>query len=266
MVLSFGALSGILWAASAVSPAGHDLPAIQARGTLRVIFATDARPETINLDPALAPGLERELIEGFAAVQRLKTEFVPLKGGPLQIPALLEGKGDVIVGGMGATESRRKLVDFTSEVFPSRNLVMTRRPHPVISTLQELRQVRVGTVKASSWSETIATLGIPRKNVDDSYAAPGDLIQALHSGKVAAIVLSVGWALMEQRKDPEMQLGLFVGRPVGRAWAVRKDAPELRKLLDEYVTNLRHTSTWNRLVVKYYGANALEVLKKAATP
>jgi hypothetical protein len=33
--------------------------------------------------------------------------------------------------------------------------------------------------------------------------------------------------------------------------------------LNDYITNLRRSPTWNRLVVKYFGASALDVLKKA---
>jgi len=33
--------------------------------------------------------------------------------------------------------------------------------------------------------------------------------------------------------------------------------------LNEYIANLRRTPTWSRLVVRYFGADAIEVLKKA---
>jgi len=48
---------------------------------------------------------------------------------------------------------------------------------------------------------------------------------------VAAIVMGSGAALLEARKDPKLELGLFLGPFVGRAWAVRKDAPQLRQAL-----------------------------------
>jgi len=38
---------------------------------------------------------------------------------------------------------------------------------------------------------------------------------------------------------------------------------ELLKALDEYIENLRRTATWSRLVVKYFGEMAPDVLKKA---
>jgi len=35
------------------------------------------------------------------------------------------------------------------------------------------------------------------------------------------------------------------------------------KALDEHITNVRRSIAWNRLVVKYFGASALEVLREA---
>jgi hypothetical protein len=44
---------------------------------------------------------------------------------------------------------------------------------------------------------------------------------------------------------------------------VRRDEPQLRDSLNEYVENTRKTPTWSRLVVKYFGSAAPEILKKA---
>ena len=38
---------------------------------------------------------------------------------------------------------------------------------------------------------------------------------------------------------------------------------ELKQALDEYMDSLRRTPSWSRLVVKYFGESALDVLKKA---
>jgi hypothetical protein len=50
-------------------------------------------------------------------------------------------------------------------------------------------------------------------------------------------------------------------RPPG--WGVRKQDAQLRQALNEYLANVRRTATWNRLVVKHFGAAAIEILKKA---
>ncbi len=262
-------LTALFWAAvSSAPPAARpaeDLPALTARGTLRVIFVRQSMPEAVSIELGAPPGLEREMIEGFGALQRLKVEFVAVPAGVDRIPAFLAGKGDVIAGGFGITDERRKAVDFTAEVFPARHVVVTRLPHARIDTLDELRRVRVGTMKASSRAEEIAAAGVPPGHVDDSFAAAVDVVKGLRAGRVAAIVMGSGAALLETRKDPQLQLGLFLGPSVGRCTpgAFASDAPLLRQALDEYVTNFRRTSTWNRLVVKSYGELALEVLKNA---
>jgi ABC-type amino acid transport substrate-binding protein len=100
--------------------------------------------------------------------------------------------------------------------------------------------------------------------VDDSFATPEQVLQALRDHKVSALVMTIGWALLEKRKQPLLELGFLFPPSPGRAWAVRKDAPLLRQALDEYINNVRRTPTWSRLVVKYYGELALEVLKKSS--
>jgi ABC-type amino acid transport substrate-binding protein len=56
---------------------------------------------------------------------------------------------------------------------------------------------------------------------------------------------------------------MFLGPPLSLAYAVRKDEPELLRALNEYIENVRKTPTWSRLVVKYFGEAAPEILKKA---
>ena len=174
------------------------------------------------------------------------------------------GRGDLIAGRFTVTESRKKLIAFTSEVFPTRNVVLTRRPHRVVRTLAELYEERVGTVKGTSLAEAIGAAGVPPAHVDGSVPS-GTLPAALRSGQVSAVVLGVENAISAQRADPALQLGLFLGPPTSLAYGVRKGDAELLKALDEYIENLRRTPTWSRLVVKYFGERAPDVLKKART-
>jgi ABC-type amino acid transport substrate-binding protein len=230
---------------------------------LRVLVSRDAFPEMFSLATGTEPGIEREMIDGFASLHKLKLQLVEVASVRERIPALLEGKGDVIAGAISVTEARRKLVDFTAEVLPLRHVVVTRKPHRMVETLEQLRRERVGTLKGSSWAEQVAAAAVPPENVDDSFPSPADVVQGLRAGRVSAVVMASTVAILEQRKDPQLQLGVFVGPSLGQAWAVRKDQPELREALDRYVQNVRRSATWSRLVVKYFGDRALEALKKS---
>jgi ABC-type amino acid transport substrate-binding protein len=207
-------------------------------------------------------GFDRELLEGFANLRHLRLEVIPQPSWDSLVPALLQKKGDLIAGRFTVTESRRKLIAFTSEAFPTRHVVLTRRPHRPLTTLEELRSQRVGTVKGTSMAEAVAAAGVPPANVDDGVPT-GTLPEALRSGRVSAVVLGVENAISAQRLDPELELGLFLGPPGSLAYGVRKEDTELRQALSAYIDNLRRTPTWARLVVKYFGEAAPEILKKA---
>ena len=239
-----------------------DLPEVVQRGSLRVLVMIDTRrPEFFTLNEA-SPGFDREVLQGFAQLHHVKLEPVPVAGWDALIPALLEGKGDLIGGRFTVTDSRKKIVAFTAEVFPTRNVVMTRRPHRVVNTVEELRAEKVGTIKGTSMAEAIAAAAVPPARVDDGIP-PGGFAEALKSGRITAAVWGVESAIAAQRGDPDIRLGMFLGPPSSLAYAVRKGDTALLAALNEYIANLRRTPTWSRLVVRYFGADALEVLKKA---
>jgi ABC-type amino acid transport substrate-binding protein len=259
-----GAFVLLVLATSAPAGRARDLDEVETRGTLRVVVWTENLPELFAVKlGSTSTGLEQELLQAFAALHKLKLEVVPVATLDARIPALLKGQGDLVAGGLVDTEQRRKLVDFTAELFPIRHLVLTRKPTPPITTLEQLRATRVGTIKGSSWAEQVAAAEVPPANVDDSYTSASGVIAALKQGAVKAVVISAVWAVVEVRKDPELQLGLMLGAPTSVGWAVRKDEPKLRAVLDDYINNVRRTPTWSRLVVKYFGESGLEILKKS---
>jgi len=243
--------------------AATDLPEVRARGALRVLVMPDTRrPEFFALTPGSPPGFDREVLDGFARLHDLKLDPVPVTSWDALMPALLEGKGDLVAGRFTATPARRKLVEFTTEVFPTRNVVLTRKPHPPVTTVEQLKKEKVGTIRGTSMAEAIAAAGIPASRVDDGIPA-GAFAEALRAGRITAAVWGVESAIAAQREDPELELGAFLGPPSSLAYAVRKGDKALLAALNEYVDNLRRTPTWSRLVVKYFGEAAPDVLRKA---
>ena len=240
-----------------------DLSEIKDRGALRVLVMSPREGDEF-FTPSAGSGFDREVLEGFAGLQRVRLEVVPVASWDALIPELAAGKGDLIAGRFTVTESRKKLIAFTSEVFPTRNVVLTRRPHAAVRTIAALREEKVGTVKGTSLAEAVAAVGVPPANVDSTIHS-GTLPDALKSGQVGAVVLGVENAISAQRADPALELGVFLGPPTSLAYGVRKGDVQLLKALDEYIENLRRTPTWSRLVVKYFGEMAPDVLKKART-
>src|SRR5262245_44786767 len=239
-----------------------DLSEIRSRGSLRVLVVLDTRrPEFFALGPA-SPGFDHELIEGFSRGHQLKLDVVTLPSWDDLVPALLAGKGDVIVGGFRDTEARRKSVAFCAETFPTRMVVVTLKPHRVVTTLEQLRTERVGAMRGTAMAEAVVAAGVPPQNVDDGIAA-WSYVEALHDGRVSAVAWSVERAVPAQREDPNLQLGMLLGKPGALASAVRPQDTKLLAALNDHVAGVRSSGVWSRLVVKYFGADALGLLKQA---
>jgi ABC-type amino acid transport substrate-binding protein len=254
------AFSLALFAAQAAF--GDDFETIKTKGVLRVLVVPVKGSNEFFPLSGNPPGFDREILEGFAQLHRVKLEPVAVEGWDQLVPGLTSGKGDVAAGRFTVTEDRKKRIAFTSEVFPTRNVVLTRKPAARIETLAQLRAARVGTIRGSSMAEAVAKAGVPPANVDDSYP-PGGLPAALASGKVAAVVLGIESAIVARRDDPQIEIGLFVGAPGSLAYGVSRESASLLSALNSYIENLRKTATWSRLVVKYFGEAAPEILKKA---
>lgn len=241
--------------------AADDLPKIRERGVLRVLaVVTPEEPYFIADNPR--GGFDWELLSGFAGLQKVKLELVSVRGWDGLIPAILGGEGDVIAGGFTDTSSRRKQIVFSAETFPTRSVVMTRRPQAVVATRQDLAAARIGTLRASFMYEDLLAAGIAPERIDDSIRT-GGIPDALRAGSITAGVDGIEAALVAKTKDPDLRIDMFLGRPASLAWGVRKEDAQLREALDAYIGNVRRTATWSRLVVRHFGSAALEILKKA---
>jgi membrane-bound lytic murein transglycosylase F len=252
-----------LGAASLAAPAGTDWAEIKARGTLRVLI-TWPEPNYFARDgDAAGPGLERELLEGFARLHGLRLQAIELAGYDELVPALLAGRGDVIACNITVTETRLRSIAFTTEILPTRQVVVTRRPHRVVRTVEELREERLVTIAGTSMAEAIAAAGVPAANVRNVGGKGVKLTDLIGQGGPTATVDEVAMAILRGRERPDLQLGMFLGAPGSMAWGVRKTDPALLANLNEYIANTRRTPTWSRLVVRYFGESALDILRQA---
>jgi ABC-type amino acid transport substrate-binding protein len=249
--------------ATSVQPAttAEPLP-VGKRGTLKVlVFPEPDRPEFFSTD-AKTPGFEREILEGFAKAHKVGLETVTVPKWDSLVPEMDEGKGDIIAGHFTETEDRRAHVAFTDGLLPTRSVVITRKPRAAVTTLKQLQQEKIGAVKGSAVLDDLLAAGVPRANIDDSVT-PNNMLDSLRAGKVTALVRSVPLAVLSQRDDPEIQLGMFLGAGSHFAFGVRKGDIPLLEALNNHIELLHQTGQWNRLVVKYFGANAVDILKKA---
>jgi ABC-type amino acid transport substrate-binding protein len=255
------ALTTLVTLALAAPAVGADLAQIKSRGVLRVIAAADDAPETFSFAGGTRPGFERELAEGFAKLHGLRLEPVKVKLYSDRIPALNGGDGDLIVA-IFDTEDRRKLVDFTVEIMPTHNVAVTIGARPPVASLAELKTLKVGAVRGAKPAEETLEAGVPASALQ-LFSSLDEMTQALKAGTIDAMVVPVSELAAASRNMKGLVAGTTVG-PTGKvAWAVRKQDAALRAALDDYLANVRRSPSWSRLIVKYFGDQALQVLGRA---
>jgi polar amino acid transport system substrate-binding protein len=252
------------WLAFAAAAAAGQVPPPRPREPLRVLIVPDqTRAEFFSAEPSpAAPGFERELLDGFARTRYSHIEAVGTKGWDELVPALEENRGDLIAGHFTITPDRERHVTFTDGVLPTRTVVITRKPDPPITNVEALRKLKIAVVKGSASLESLLAAGVPRAQIDDS-SSQETLLELLRSKKVNAVARSAPLAILNQREDADLQIGVFAGPASEFAWAVRRDNTALRDALNEHLKLARRTGAWNRLVVKYFGQSAVDILKQA---
>ena len=260
--LALALFSSLLLLAMPPAASPVDFPDIQARGSLRVIAAEGEQPEMFDFDGDPAkPGLEREMLEGFARLKRLQLEVVAVKTFSDRIPALLRGDGDVIIG-LVDTAERRRQIDFTDEVLPVRHLAVTQKPAAPVNSVEELRKRKAGTIRGTTWARETLAAGVPESQVE-YFSDTEPMLQALATGRAAVVVMTLSDFILAADRHPGLEGGVFVGEPAHAAWGLRKEDAKLKAELAAYIGNLRSGASWNRLIVTYFGEKALSVLGRA---
>lgn len=258
------ALVALLVTLPSSAPAA-DLEAIRARGTLRVLASTDDNPAWFSAEKGAAhPGFERELLEGFARLNRLEFQVVPAASWDRVIPDLIRDKADVIAG-INDTEARRRQIAFTAELLPARHLVVTRAPSPRVETAEQLREQKVCSVAGTTWAEAIVSARVPASRIE-TQGEVADCLASLRAGRSTATVLSVADFLLQRRTDPVLADGMTLGPAVSSAWGVRKGDVELKAALDAYLQNFKKSPGWSRLIASYFGEDSLRVLGRVRAP
>ncbi len=251
----------LAWAA-ALPVAAADTLGLRLPGVLRVLASADEMPEVFSFDvrPARA-GFERELAEGFTRAHRLELRIVPVRNFDQIIPMLVKGEGDLIVG-IVDTPARRQRIAFTSETYPQRHLVVTRKPQPAVATEADLRPLKVAVIPGTTWADATTEAGVPAGQqvpVVDAKAA----LEALEKGRAQATVMAVFEFALARKRDPELQAGAFLGQPGVAAWGVRKEDGALLGAINDYLLTLRMSPARSTMLVKYFSEDALVLLKRA---
>ena len=198
-------------------------------------------------------GFEVDVAKELAKDMGLEVELVPTKWDGI-IPALLTGKFDVIIGGMGITPQRALQVNFTAPYeYSGMGIVAHKKKAPGYTSLEDFNKSDVEiAVKLGTTAEAAAMKMMPnaklRRFQDEAQA-----YQELRNGNVHAVVGSAPKPAYEAAAYPETLYlpleGTFTKEPIG--FAVRKGDPDTLAYFNSWI-NLKWESGWLKERYNYW--------------
>ena len=215
-----------------------DLEAIQRRGLVRLLAPR------FDDDPALPrDGLPldryREIAESFVRVLGMEPQWVLVDGYDEILPALEEGRGDIVVTNLTRTDARAERVGFSVPVRIV-NEVLVVPPDRADLDLAAVEGLSIAVPPDTSYAETAAALveANPGITVQEVPADTPDveLVDGVAAGTYQAAIIDSNLAEVLVKHARGAVIGPVVAADREIAWATRSDSVELRRRLNEFLT------------------------------
>lgn len=253
-----------------LQPTLGDLDAMEQKRLIRVLTVYSVGH--YYLDQGQAKGFIPEIVRLFekfinkkAARNKIKIHLVtiPVARDKL-IPALLEGRGDLIMASLSITPERQEIMDFSIPVSkPVSEILVTGPEAPGLDSIEDLAGQEIYVRQSSSYRESLDELNAGfveagRKPIRIETIAEtledDDLIEMVNAGLLP-------WAIVDDYKL-QMWKDVFsdvrarpdiVFREEGEiAWAFRKNSPLLAAAVNEFLKdNKEGTLVGNTLINRY---------------
>lgn len=230
---------------------------IMAAGKIRV--ATDlAIPPSGMLDGDLQPiGSDVETARLLAEDWGLELEFVETTGAT-RIPNLQTGKADIVISTLSVTPKRAEVIDFSAPYAALRSVVGAPAASD-ISGWEDTKGLPITVTRGTTQDTHLTPLAAEHGYSVTRYDDDATMVTAALSGQAKAVATSETLVQQIGERNPELAFEpKFTIETFDLAIGLRKDEPELKAKLDEWVeTNLKNGKL-NEIYEKYHGASLPE--------
>lgn len=221
-----------------------DLPSIRQRGYLRVVSPPHSYVEHLPRQ-GFPHDIEDELLASFAASTGLELVRVRVEAYPDLIPAILDGKGDVIAANFTVTPERKARIAFTVPVATVREQLVTRATDRRLRAPADLTGRTIVVRRSSAFWNTVEDLtrqypGIRRRAAPE-HLDTEQILDRVANGEFDVTVADSNLmrAVLTYRSDLRAAFDLTDERPV--AWGVRPDSRELLGALNRFLNAVQLT-------------------------
>ncbi|WP_448379149.1 basic amino acid ABC transporter substrate-binding protein [Fervidobacterium sp.] len=227
----------------------QSLTEIKKRGKLIVGTEPTFPPFEFVDEKNQVVGFDIDIANELAKRLGVKLEVVNLPFDSL-IPALLQGKIDLIIAGMTITEERAKVVDFSKPYFEANQAIVVRKdgkfePKKLEELVGKKVAVQLGTTGDLVVSEINGVQVVRFQKFTDAFLE-------LQNGRVDAVVLDEAPAKAYVKKFPKFLISAVVDTGETYGIAVKKGNKELLNFVNQTLDILKSSGTYNKLIQKWF--------------
>jgi len=208
--------------------------------------------------------LEADLNKRFGSTSLpVSVQFVVLSRDEL-IPALVAGKGDIVMANLTVTPERRAVVDFTDPWISGVDEIVVTAPNSApLASVDDLSGRNVFVRQTSSYYQSLVELNkrFARDEKPPITITPApeefedeDLLEMASAGLVDTLIVDNHKAWFWQRVWPALKLYPTITLRTGGeiAWAIRKDNPQLKAALNGFLATNGRDSLTARMIFRRY--------------
>jgi len=234
-----------------------DFEQIQDRGSLRIITwqgAEDYLPRAGS-----PPKIEFDYLQQFADENKLEIEIVALEKFEDLIPALLEGKGDIIAANLSITRQRQKQVSFTNAFAETTEYLVMAKNAKSLPSGKALAGREIAIQDGTAYAVTARGLAKFHPELE-IRKVPGELsrddfMDKVASGEYDMAILDNNHlkTMLSYRSDIKRSLQANAERQI--AWAVHPKSKKLLKELNHFLLDhgllekagIKAKTQWDRI-------------------
>ncbi|MFN6380092.1 MAG: transporter substrate-binding domain-containing protein [Flavobacteriales bacterium] len=245
------------------APVYYDLDSIKARG--KIILITENGPTTYYQYRGQGRGFDYDLVAAFAKSIGVKLEIRILDDVDKMFAHLNRGEGDIIASNLTITEERKKFVRFSAPVYQTRQMLVQKKMDPLkpdsaIEMLSDTLALKDKNIWVHRYSSFYSRLKEIERNNEfniNIHEAPGeisteDMIRLTASGEVERTITDENLAILQQLDYPELDMSVPVSNPQSIGWAVRSNAPNLEKAINDWLESKNGKKKVTKTFDKYF--------------
>jgi membrane-bound lytic murein transglycosylase MltF len=197
---------------------------------------------------------------------RVEVVVVPVRRDEL-LTALAQGRGDLAVANLTITPARRELVNFSEPMLTDVSQVVVTGPAAdSITSIDDLAGREVHTRASSSYYESLVRLngvfeeaGQPEVviRLESDFLEDEDLLEMVNAGLIPMTVVDSHKANFWAQIYPDITVHSNVAVSTGDsiAWALRKETPQFRRLVNEFVRGHKRGTLFGNVLFQRYLRN-----------